>query len=312
MRLIFMGSAPLACGALEALLTEGRHEVAGVVTQPDRPKGRRLELGACPAKEYALTRGLPVVTPEKVNAPEAIAVLGDWRPDLIVVVAYGQILRPALLTLAPRGCVNVHASLLPRYRGAAPIAWAIARGETVTGVTTMYLNERMDAGDVIDQEAVPIEPDETAGDLQVRLAVIGGRLLTRTLAAIEAGTATRRPQEESLATYAPKLSKTDGRIDWRLTAREICDRIRAFDPWPGSCCEFPSGPGLLLRIERAERVEGAGPVEPGRIVGAGGDLVIQAGAGAIRCLRVRPPGGKSMDGSAFLRGHPVAEGACAG
>lgn len=307
-----MGSAPLACGALDAILTAGRDPVVGVVTQPDRPKGRRLEVGPCPARAFAEARSIPVFAPERVNAPESVEILRGLRPDLVVVVAYGQILRPALLALPPRGCVNVHASLLPRYRGAAPIAWALARGETVTGVTTMYLNERMDAGDVIDRESVAIRPGETAGALQERLAVIGGQLLLKTLADIAAGIIRRTPQDEAQATYAPKLTKADGRIDWTRPATEICDRIRAFDPWPGGYCEWPAGSGTYLKIEQAEAIDLAGVTSPGRVCCESGGLVIQAGIGGVVCRKVRPPGGKTMDGPAFLRGHPVMDGACAG
>lgn len=307
-----MGSAPLACGALEALLAAGRDTVVGMVSQPDRPKGRRLEISECPAKTYAGARSIPLFSPEKVNAPESVELLSGLKPDLIVVVAYGQILRPALLTLAPYGCVNVHASLLPKYRGAAPIAWAIARGEEKTGVTTMFLNERMDAGDLIDQEEVAIEPGETAGSLQARLAVIGGRLLVKTIASIFAGTAMRTPQNEALVTYAPKLTKVDGRINWRWSAREICNRIRAFDPWPGGYCELPEGSGNFVKIERAEPVDLPGEAPPGLLCGGRNSLVIRAGEGAVLCRMVRPQGGKSMDGAAYLRGHPANEGDRAG
>jgi methionyl-tRNA formyltransferase len=307
-----MGSAPLACGALEALLAAGQDTVVGVVSQPDRPKGRRLEISECPAKTYAGARAIPLFSPEKVNAPDSVELLRELKPDLIVVVAYGQILRPALLTLAPHGCVNVHASLLPKYRGAAPIAWAIARGEEKTGVTTMFLNERMDAGDLIDQEEVAIEPGETAGSLQARLAVIGGRLLVKTVAAIASGTAVRKPQDLSLVTWAPKLTKTDGRIDWNLSAREICNRIRAFDPWPGGYCEWPAGSGTFLKIERAEPVDLDGEQIPGLICTGRPGLVIRASDGGVLCRMVRPQGGKSMDGASFLRGHPINEGDRAG
>jgi methionyl-tRNA formyltransferase len=312
MRILFMGSAPLACGALEALLAAGQDTVVGMVSQPDRPKGRRLEISECPAKTYAGARSIPMFTPEKVNAPESVEHLRGLKPDLIVVVAYGQILRPALLTLAPHGCVNVHASLLPKYRGAAPIAWAIARGEEKTGVTTMFLNERMDAGDLIDQEEVAIEPTDTAGILQERLAVIGGRLLVKTIASIAAGTAVRKPQDVSRVTWAPKLTKADGRIDWNLTAREICNRIRAFDPWPGGYCELPADSGNFVKIERAEPVDLGDEAIPGLICAGRSGLVIQAGKGGVLCRMVRPQGGKSMDGAAFLRGHPANEGDRAG
>jgi len=293
-------------------LEAGRDSVVGVVTQPDRPKGRRLEMAACPAKAFAAARSIPVFTPEKVNTPESVEILRGLNPDLIVVVAYGQMLRPASLNLAPYGCINVHASLLPRYRGAAPIAWAIARGETKTGVTTMYLNERMDAGDLIDQEEVAIESGDTAGTLQARLAGVGGRLLLKTIASIVAGTAVRTPQDEALVTYAPKLNKTDGRIEWRWSAGEICTRIRAFDPWPGCYCEFPAGSGNFVKIERADPVDLAGDGPPGTVCEGRNDWVIQAGEGGVLCRIVRPPGGKSMEGAAFLRGHPLKEGDRAG
>lgn len=307
-----MGTADIAVPILRALCALPGVEVAGVVSQPDRPKGRKLVQTPSAVKLAALELGLPVQTPEQVNTPESVAALGAWRPDVMVVVAYGQILREPLLRLPPRGCVNVHASLLPRYRGAAPIQWAIARGDVVTGVTTMLMNARMDAGDMLLQQTVAIGPEDTAGVLQVRLAAAGADLLARTLPAWMSGTLVPRPQDETLATLAPKLHKGDGEINWTLSATEIYNRVRGFNPWPGAYCLVPevSDAGAaptVLKVRRVAVESGTG--EPGCVldVGGGGPLVA-AGSGALRLLDVQAPGGKAMAGEAYLRGRPLRVG----
>jgi methionyl-tRNA formyltransferase len=310
MRIIFMGSAALACPSLETLWAGNEDTLVAVVTQPDRPRGRSLQVGACPVRDLLLTRGpkgVPVLTPEKVNSPENLARLADLAPDLIVVVAYGQILKRALLDLPRLGCINIHGSLLPRYRGAAPVQWAIARGERVSGVTAMAMNERMDAGDILLKREVPISDDDTGGSLYEKLAREGAALLTETLTLVRSGRAIRVPQVESEATFAPKLSREDGRIDWRLTAAELHNRVRAFHPWPGSFCEWPTGSGKRLKvIESGVRSESG---EIGTIIRLDGDgPVIGTGAGAL-CLRgVQPEGRKPMTGNAFLCGHGVKVG----
>jgi methionyl-tRNA formyltransferase len=252
-----------------------------------------------------------VVAPESIKTPESLSALRAWQPDLIAVVAYGQLLPAELLRIPPLGCVNLHASLLPKYRGAAPIAWAIARGETVTGVTTMLIDERMDAGDIIFQRETPIGAEDTAATLHDRLAASGGELLAETLAAIRRGKAPRRPQNEAEATFAPKLSKSDGRIDWSRAAAEICNRVRGFNPWPGCWFELPRGSGRSLRVWRAAVAAGGGAA-PGTVLRAAGEWVIQAGADAVRILDLQPEGRRVMPVDAFLRGHAVREGESVG
>jgi methionyl-tRNA formyltransferase len=308
MRLVFMGSSEFACASLRVLLQGNADELAGLVCQPDRPGGRHLRVRACPVKALAEGTGVEVFAPERVNMPEGVEAVRRWKPDLIVVVAYGQILGRAVLDLPARGCVNIHGSLLPKYRGAAPIPWAIARGETVTGVTAIFMNERMDAGDIIRQSAVPVDPGDTGGSLEVKLAAAGARLLAEVLDDIRGGRAARTPQDETAATFAPQLSKADGRIAWTQRAVEIHNRVRAFHPWPGCYCEDPHGPGRRLRVLRS-RVEDARG-EPGRVLEAAGEgPLVGAGERALRLLEVQPEGKPAMAGSAYLRGHALAEGA---
>lgn len=307
MRIVFMGSAELACPCLERLLADGPDTVAGVVTQPDRPKGRSLRPGPCPVRALAARRGAPVLAPEKVNAAESLRAIRELAPDLLVVVAYGQMLKRELLGIPPRGCINVHASLLPRYRGAAPIQWAIARGERRTGVTTMFLNEAMDAGDIIAQAEEPIRDDDTAGTLHDRLAALGAELLARTVAALREGTIRRVPQDPAQATYAPKLKKSDGCLDWTRPAVELSDRIRGFNPWPGCYCDFPGVKPLRVRVLKARVAPGRG--QPGEILSNQGDgPLVQAGDQAIRLLELQPEGRNVMPGAAFVCGHPLKVG----
>jgi len=304
MRVVFLGSAELACPCLDRLLANTADMVVGVVTQPDRPKGRSLQTAPCPVRAHVGERGIPVLTPEMVNTPESIQAIRALSPDLIVVVAYGQILKSGILAIPSQGCINVHASLLPKYRGAAPIQWAIARGETKTGVTTMFLNAGMDAGDIIDQAGEPIREDDTAGTLHDRLAALGAELLARTLDAIRQGTMRRTPQDPEEATYASKLKKSDGRLDWALPARELYNRIRGFNPWPGCFIELRQPKPLLIKVLKARVVPGQG--QPGEILSVeGAGPVIQTGAQALRLLEVQPEGRKVMPGAAFLCGHPL-------
>lgn len=305
MRIIFMGSAGFACPCLEQLLSCPLDEVVAVVTQPDRPRGRNLELSACPVKTYLGSRNIPVLSPQKVNLPESLGVLQALRPDLIVVVAYGQLLKPALLAIPPLGCVNVHGSLLPRYRGAAPIQWAVANGEVVSGVTTMFMNEGMDTGDMILKREVPIEPGDTGGSFHDKLAKAGALLLGETLELFRGGHVPRVQQDEAQATIAPKLKKSDGKIDWNLPAVTTHNHVRAFNPWPGSFCDLPGSPGKILKV-LATRVEpvAAAQGRPGTVLEAAGDgPLIQTGSQAIRLLEVQPEGRKPMPGAAFLRGY---------
>lgn len=309
MRILFMGSAGFACPCLEQLLSCPRDEVVAVVTQPDRPKGRNLEVSACPVKAYLGSRNIPVLNPAKVNAPESLAEIQRLRPDLLVVVAYGQLLKPALLSIPPLGCINVHGSLLPRYRGAAPIQWAVAHGDAVSGVTTMYMNEGMDTGDMILKREVPIDPCDTGGSLHDKLAKVGASLLGETVELIRSGRVPRVPQDESLATVAPKLKKADGKIDWNLPAVTIHNHIRAFNPWPGSFCIMPGNPGITLKVlaTRVEPFPSAGGKVGEVLEPAGDGPLIQTGLQAIRLLEVQPEGRKPMTGAAFLRGHTQLE-----
>lgn len=317
MRLVFMGSAPLACACLARLFEDGRDTVCAVVTQPDRPKGRHLRVTSCPVTETAREAGLPILSPLKVNDDAFVDELRVFQPDLIVVVAYGQILGRRLLALPPKGAVNVHASLLPKYRGAAPIQWAVASGERVTGVTTMFMNEQMDAGDIILQREVPIDAADTAGTLHDRLADAGAALLAETLEAIRENRAPRRAQNPAEATLAPKLRKVDGRIDWRWPADMIVNRVRGFHPWPGCYAEIPAEAGVgdpgtatgrrsLLKVITAAVEPGEG--SPGQVIhiNEAGPLVA-AGQGAVRLLVVQPEGRTAMSGGAYLHGRPLRE-----
>lgn len=308
MRIVYMGSAGFACASLEAIVKAGRDQLRMVVTQPDRPQGRHLEVAGCPVKRYLAGRDIPVFAPENINAPESLERVREANPDVIVVVAYGQILKQPLLELAPLGCVNVHGSLLPKYRGAAPIQWAIANGETVTGVTTMFVNRRMDAGDIILKQEVGIGPEETGGGLHDRLAPVGAQLLLETLELVRRGQAPRYPQDESAATYAPKLSKADGWLDWHLPAKRLYDRVRAFHPWPGCCCELPAGSGVRIKVLKAEMEASEGI--PGTVVAVGEKgVLVQAGAGyGLRLVEVQPEGRKAMSAANFLRGRRIAAG----
>lgn len=308
MRVAFLGSADFACASLETLLTLDGVAVVGVVTQPDRPRGRNLRVTACPVKDYVASRQIPVLTPSRVNAPEVVAALGALAPDLLVVVAYGQILRRELLDLPHLGCINVHASLLPKYRGAAPIVWAVAGGETTTGVTTMRMNERMDAGDILLQCVEPIGADDTGGSLHDRLAAAGAALLAETLRALARGTLRGRPQDEDQATLAPKLIKADGRLDWRRPAVELERRVRAFNPWP--VCFSPLPDGGTLRVWQASVEDRAAGVMPGQVLDVGGVAgpLVATDTGALRLRTVQSVGRRAMDGAEFLRGHPLALG----
>jgi len=311
MRIVFMGSAELACPCLDVVLGQPGHVVAGVVSQPARPCGRSLKPTPCPAHAHALEKGLPVLTPDRINTPDMIEALRAYHPDLIVVVAYGQILKPTILDLPPLGCVNVHASLLPKYRGAAPIQWAIANGEIKTGVTTMYMSPGMDEGDIIDQSEVDIFPGETAGLLHQRLSQAGAILLASTVERICAGTVRRRAQNPAEATYAVKLKKRDGRLEWRLPATVLCCRIRGFNPWPGCYMELGGDQPLKIKVLSAQ-VEAApeGAVQvPGTLLSTKGEgPLIQAGEQAVRLLEVQPEGKRPMSGAAWARGYPLKAG----
>jgi methionyl-tRNA formyltransferase len=315
MRIVFMGSAEFACEPLERLAGGGIGEVVAVITQPDRPSGRGLSVSPCPVRRCALKLGIPTLTPEKLNDRASVESIRSLIPDVIVVVAYGQILKPDILGMPRLGCVNIHASLLPKYRGAAPIQWAVANGEQRTGVTAMFMNERMDAGDVILQREVAIAANDTAGTLHDKLAKEGGLALVDALTALVSGKAVRIPQAEAEATYAPKLKKEDGRIDWTRPAEEIHNRIRAFNPWPRCFCRrremaeaAKKGAGsLIMQVLRSAVESGQG--KPGEVLEVEGEgPLVAAGTGAVRLLEVQPVGKKAMSGAAFICGHHLQKG----
>ncbi len=313
MRVVFMGSAELACRSLARLrqvcAAGGPIELVGAVTQPDRPSGRHRTRTPCPVKRMLADTAVPLWTPVNINTPSALDWLRERQPDAIAVVAYGQILKTPILHLPPLGCINLHASLLPRYRGAAPIQWAIVNDEAETGLTTIHMNERMDAGDIILQQPVPILAADTAASLHARLAPAGAQLLLETLEQVRLGTAPRRPQNEAEATMAPKLSKLDGAIDWRRPARDIVNRIRGFTPWPGSFCRTVEQTGSgktprALKVLEAAVAPGQGP--PGQLLEVEADgLRVAAGRDAVRLRQVHPQGKRPMSGADYARGHRI-------
>lgn len=296
-----MGTPDFAVPSLRA--ASGLHDVVLVVTQPDRPAGRGKKLTAPPVKACALELGLDVYQPEKIRADEAWVRLESLQPDVIVVVGYGQFIPKRILELPPHGCVNVHSSLLPKYRGAAPANWAVARGETTTGVSTMRLVPKMDAGDVLLQREIEIKSDETAAELNARLAPIGAELLLETLTGLHAGTIEPRTQDESAVTFAPLMKREDGAIDWMLSAREIWNRMRGFDPWPGA---YTSRNGKRLHVRKAAVVDQ--PLAPGRIHVSGDRLWIGTGEGSLEALEVQPEGKNRMSTSDFVRGYRPENG----
>jgi len=294
-----MGTPAFAVPSLERTVDAG-HDVVAVFTQPDRPKGRGQKDAMSPVKESALRLGLAVHQPERVRRPEVVEQLRMMTSEAMVVVGYGQIIPKSILDLPPCGIINVHASLLPKYRGAAPIQWAIARGETSTGVTTMRINEGLDTGDILLQWETAIGPQENALDLGRRLAVAGAELLVRTLA--ELPTIQPQPQNESQATYAPILEKEDGKIDWRLSAREILNRIRGFEPWPG-------GYGFLRgqRLQIWKAAAGEPKLPPGTLLAIHHKLYAGCGTGeSIEMQEVQLEGKKRMPAAAFLNGFPIS------
>lgn len=303
MRMIFFGSASIGFPSLERLLASQQDEVVAVVTQPDRPAGRKQQVTPCPVKTFAQERGLPVFSPEKVK--DSLPNLAALKADLFVVVAYGQYIPPSVLALPRHGAINLHPSLLPKYRGSSPIQWAVANGDTQTGVTILYVSEKMDAGDVILQRKLPIGPDDTSATLEPVLAAAGAELLMEAVEQIRNGTAQPFPQDDTAATEVRKLTKEDGHLDWSLPAETLRNRIRGFTPWPGCFCEMPDG--RRLKIVRAAVEDRAGA--PGEILDAGeGGPLVAAGEGALRLLEVQPAGKGSMDGASYLRGYPLMPG----
>ncbi|MEW6304762.1 MAG: methionyl-tRNA formyltransferase [Verrucomicrobiota bacterium] len=308
LRIIFMGTAELACASLAALADSGDFHVLAVVTQPDRPKGRDLKLQPSPVKALALEKGLPVLQPEKARHEPFIQELRALQPDLIVVAAYGQILPQALLDVPRFGCLNVHTSLLPKYRGAAPIQWAMLDGEPVTGVTIMKMDAGLDTGDILTQESTPIAEDDNAQTLHDRLAAIGAALLVKTMPNHVAGKITPRPQPKEGATYARKITKEDGHMDWKLPARVLWNRVRGFTPWPGAYAFQAAQPKpRLIKLWSARPVAGGG--QPGEVLRADKEgVVIACGEGALCVTSLQKEGGRRMEAADFLRGNPLQPG----
>lgn len=305
MKVIFMGTPDFSVGTLKALVEAG-HEVVLAVTQPDKPKGRGKEMQFTPVKECATEYGIPVYQPKRIREPECVEVLRDYEADLMVVVAFGQILPKEILEMCPYGCVNVHASLLPKYRGAAPIQWAIIDGEEVTGVTTMQMNEGLDTGDMLLKTEVVIEPKETGGSLHDKLSEAGATLCVETLKALEAHTVTPIPQGEMMTAYAKMLDKQLGNIDWKKSATEIERLIRGLSPWPSA---YTSWNGKVMKIWDASVLEETERNVPGTIVRVEKDaFYVQTGSGLLKVSELQIPGKKRMDAGAFLRGYQVKEG----
>lgn len=303
MRIVFMGTPEFAASILEAALRLNQ-EVVGVYTQPDKPQGRRAILTPPPAKVLALEKGLPVFQPRRVKTAAAVEELRSLRPDLILVAAYGQILSQTILDIPAFGCVCIHASLLPKYRGAAPIQWAIANGETVTGVTAMQMETGIDTGDMILKKEVPIAGEDTSGTLHIKLADAGARLTEEILEILaKNGSLPREAQREEEATYAPILTKEDGRIDWTMTAKQIADRIRGFTPWP-SCYTYLKG--QKLAIWKASAVDCNKQGEPGRVLESPRrTLWVQTGQGVLAVEQLQLQGKKMMPADAFLLGNRI-------
>jgi len=306
LRTVFMGTPDFALQTLQGLIDAGCNMV-GVYTQPDRPKGRGKQLAAPPVKELAQQYDIPVYQPLKLRQPEAVAELEALAPDLIVVVAYGQILPKSVLEIPAHGCINVHASLLPKYRGAAPINKAIIDGETETGITTMYMDVGLDTGDMLVKKTLSIGADETAGELHDRLAILGRETMEETLRQLCAGSLQRQVQDDAQSTYASMMKKEDGRIDWSRSAREIHNHVRGLDPWPGAYTTL-NGELLKLAVTSPEVVEGSD--KPGSIIAAGKDGVcVACGSGALRVKELQLAGRKRLPAAEFLRGCPLEKGA---
>ena len=306
MRIVFMGTPDFSVGPLKALI-EGGHQILAAVTQPDKPRGRGKNLQMTPVKEEALSRGIPVYQPVKVRDPEFVRLMEQLAPDVIVVVAFGQIIPQDILDIPPYGCVNIHASLLPKYRGAAPIQWAVIDGEKESGVTTMQMDAGLDTGAILEQERVVLAKDETGGSLFDKLSVIGSRLILSTLDRMKEGTLTPVAQPQEGSSYAGRLTKELGDIDWTKDAASIERLIRGLNPWPSAYTRWK---GKTVKLWSAEALPGEqGQTVPGQIVRCGrSELMIQTGDGLLSVKELQLEGKKRMSTEAFLRGCPMAEG----
>ncbi len=330
---VFFGSDDFALPTLEALAGSGRHRLLGVVSQPDRPAGRGRHLSPTPVSAWARARGLPLICPSGVNGPEPRAQLARWGGDIGVVIAFGQKIGDEVLNAFPHGCINLHSSLLPRYRGAAPVARALIAGESQTGVTVFRLVQRLDAGPIVHQQAVPIGPAVTAGELTARLAGLGPEAVATALDLIQTGQARFTPQDDSLACPAPKLSKAEGVVDWNQPADRVANRIRGLYPWPGAHSQFVSRTGRTLEVILARAMpeaclseefrsairaalrsalrsvaENGHPPDPPAPGVVGDDLAVQSGQGAVHLLEIKPAGGRLMSFADFVNGHHVRPG----
>lgn len=303
MKILFMGTPDFAAGSLKSLIDAG-YEISAVVTQPDRPKGRSGKPVFSPVKEVAVEAGIPVLQPERIKRPEETARLLEYPADIYVIAAFGQILSKEILEQPRLGCINVHASLLPKYRGASPIQRVILDGEKSTGITIMQMNEGLDTGDILYSKTIELAPDETFETLHDRLMVLGGEALTEALPLIEEGKLTPVKQDDSLSCYAPLIKKEDGLIDWKRSSEEIYSQIRAFNPWPGA---FTYSSGKILKIWEAVPVSGTG--KPGEIMGVDkNSFTVCCGIGAMKILSLQPEGKKRMDTSAYLLGNRTEAG----
>jgi methionyl-tRNA formyltransferase len=301
MRIAFLGTPEFAVPSLKALWEAG-HTLA-VFTQPDRPAGRHNRPAPPPAKEFAQQHDIPVFQPARIKSEEGVMALHRFAPDLMVTAAFGQLLSKENLDIPPLGCINVHASLLPKYRGAAPIQWAIIQGETTTGITTMFTDIGMDTGDILLSDTIAIEPNETAGELARRLAALGAKTLMRTLSALESGELRRIPQNDAQASYCPMLKKEHGRLDFSQSALAVHNRVRGTNPWPGAYALLGDAP---LKFWQTRPLDETPPGPPGLCFGSDkSGLFIACNGGAIEVLALQLPGGKRLDGKSFLRGKPI-------
>lgn len=307
MRIVFMGTPDFAVGSLQALRESGKHEILAVVTQPDRPKGRGNKLLQTPVKEYALEQGLTVYQPQKVKTPEFVELLHELQPELIVVAAFGQFLSKEILELPKYGCINVHASLLPKYRGAAPIQYAIIKGEKESGVTIMQMDIGMDTGAMLDKVVVPIEENTTMGELHDALREQGAALLLEVIDKIAAGTAVAEPQDDAQATYATLLDRSMEHIDWSKTAQEVHNLIRGFNPAPSTFTKLPNGKSL--KIWGSKMTDKSSAAAAGTVIETGKhSFFVACGEGVLEITEVQPESKKRMPAQVFLNGRGVQEG----
>ena len=302
MRVVFMGTPDIAATCLKKILADG-FDVVGVYTQPDRPKNRGMKLAFSPVKEVAIAHNLPVFQPENFREEETVEQLRTLQPDVVAVVAYGRILPQKVLDIPHNGCINIHASLLPSYRGSAPYQWAVLDGLEETGVTAMYLCRQMDAGDIIDVSKTPIDPNETAGELLDRLALLGADLLSKTLTDIQNGCACRRMQDESKATYAPMLDKSMCPIDWTKTACQVHNHVRGLHPWPVATAVIG---GTMFKIHSTVVVDQERKDQPGKVLElTKTGLRVACGQGVVEIRSLQAEGGKRMAAPDYFRGHPL-------